>query len=106
MDEEDLYEVTIHGITIVDGKPNAIGFAVIAFFDCEVYGIRLNGCALTRTAKRGLSVCPPKLEGPDATRRSVRITSDLIRNAMLNSARKAYKALGGKEDEWEPRSAA
>lgn len=106
MDEEYLCDVTIHGITIVDGKPNANGFAILAFFDCETFGLRLNGCALMRTPKRGLSVSPPRLEGPEAARRSVRITSDLIRNAMLTSARKAYIALGGKEAEWEPHSAA
>jgi len=95
-------EVTIAGVNITKGRPNKGGSRIIAFFDCEAEGFQLNGCALVRTAKNGLTVWPPKIEGPEAVRRSIVIVDDMLRNAIMRAAREAYRAIGGTDAEWIP----
>ncbi|ALR22068.1 hypothetical protein [Sphingobium baderi] len=99
------HQVTITGLTRVRApKPNKGGSTVIAYFDCEANGFALAGCALARTIKNGLTVWPPKLEGPESARRSLTITEDSLRHAMMIQARETYRALGGTDAEWIGRS--
>lgn len=98
-----MIDVAITGVSLSRGGANRGGSRIIAFFDCEISGIQLLGCALVRTSKNGLAVWPPKLEGPEATRRAVTITDNLLRNAILQAARDAYRALGGTEAEYQRR---
>jgi hypothetical protein len=95
-------DVNICGITLANGKPNKAGHRIIAYFDCEYAGLRLNGCALLRTRSNGLTVYPPKMEGPEAVRRSVTILDSALRHRMMEAARTAYRAIGGIEAEWIP----
>lgn len=93
--------VTITGLNRVNSpKPNRGGSTVLAFFDCEANGLGLQGCALVRTPKHGLTVWPPKLDGPESARRAVNFTSDSLRHALMLNAREAYRALGGADAEW------
>ena len=94
--------VTITGLNIASGKPNKSGIRIIAYFDCRYAGLRLNGCALVRTRNNGLTVSPPRLEGPEASRRSVTILDSALRRQMMEAARTVYRALGGTEAEWVP----
>jgi hypothetical protein len=94
--------ITIVGITMAAGKPNRAGNRIIAFFDAELAGLRMNGCALVRTPRAGMTVTPPKMEGPEAARRSVIILDSALRHRLLEAAREAYRRLGGLEAEWEP----
>lgn len=94
--------VVITGLNIADGKPNKAGIRIIAYFDCTYAGLRLNGCALVRTRSNGLTVSPPRLEGPEAVRRSVTIRDSALRHQMMEAARTVYRALGGTEAEWTP----
>lgn len=94
-------EVEITGINIVPKpKPNAGGSIIIAWFSCLANGFGLEDCALVRTNKHGLTVWPPKLNGPDSHRRGVTIMDDSLRSAMMLKAREAYRVLGGSEAEW------
>lgn len=94
-------EVTITGLTrITDPKPNKGGSIVLAWFDCETSGFALQGCAFVRTARRGLTIWPPKIEGRDSARRAVSITDKSLRKAMVSQAQETYRALGGTDGEW------
>lgn len=96
-----MHEVNITGLNrITDPKPNKGGSTVLAFFDCETGGFSLHGCAFVRTARRGLSVWPPKVGGTDDSRRSVAITDEQLRKAMTRRAQETYRALGGTDGEW------
>lgn len=94
-------EVSITGLTrITDPKPNKGGSTVLAWFDCEANGIALHGCAFVRTARRGLTVWPPKIEGRDDSRRCVAIADETLRREMITRAQETYRALGGTDGEW------
>ncbi|MES2176019.1 MAG: hypothetical protein V4523_19045 [Pseudomonadota bacterium] len=94
-------DVTITGLNRVRmPKPNRGGSTVIAYFDCEANGLALHSCALVRTPKNGLTVWPPKIDGPEATRRSVTFTDRSLRHAVMLNARESYRALGGTDAEW------
>lgn len=96
-----MHDVTITGLTrVARPKPNKGGSTVIALFDFEVSGLALAGCALVRTPRNGLTVWPPKLEGPNGSRRSVSFSHDSLRHAVMLQAREAYRALGGDDAEW------
>lgn len=93
--------VTILGLSRVSNpKPNKGGSTVLAYFDCEANGLSLQGCALVRTAKNGLTAWPPKLEGPESLRRSVSFVDSSLRHTLMMQAREAYRALGGVDAEW------
>jgi hypothetical protein len=94
-------QVAITGLTRIDRpKPNQGGSSILAWFDCEVVGFALKGCALVRTAKNGLVAWPPKLDSPEGQRRSIAIKDDAIRHAMMINARAVYQALGGTDADW------
>lgn len=96
--------VTITGLTRVSNpKPNKGGSTVLAFFDCQSNGFMLQGCAFVRTPRHGLTVWPPKLDGPESARRSVTFADEHLRQAMIREAQAAYRALGGTDGEWMPR---
>jgi hypothetical protein len=97
----DMPQVAITGLIRIDKpRPNQGGSSVLAWFDCEVVGFALRGCALVRTTKNGLVAWPPKIEGPEGHRRSIAITDDSIRHAMMINARAVYQALGGTDADW------
>ena len=94
-------EITITGLTrIPDPKPNKGGSTVLAWFDCETSGFALQGCAFVRTARRGLTVWPPKIEGRESVRRAVSIADEALRKAIVRQAQETYRALGGADGEW------
>jgi hypothetical protein len=96
-------EVSITGLTrITDPKPNKGGSTVLAWFDCEANGIALHGCAFVRTARRGLTVWPPKIEGREDSRRCISIADEQLRKAMVDRAQETYRTLGGTDGEWMP----
>ena len=93
-------QVQITGLTRVGKpKPNRTGQTILAFFDCEMRGLEMIGCALVRTKSGGLVAWPPKLDDDDPRRR-VRITDDSLRHGMMLYAREAYRALGGTDAEY------
>lgn len=94
-------DVTIMGLNRVSNpKPNKGGSTVLAWFDCQVNGFLMQGCAFVRTARRGLTVWPPKIDGPESTRRSVTFADEKLRKEMVREAQSAYRALGGTDGEW------
>lgn len=96
-----MHEVSITGLNRVSlPKPNKGGNTILAFFDCQANGLALAGCAFVRTARQGLTVWPPKLEGTDAARRSVGITDEHLCKLMVRQAQEVYRALGGTDGEW------
>ena len=95
-------EVEITGLKRVSRpKPNKGGSIILAYFDCEVIGFALRGCALVRTSRNGLVAWPPNLQNADGMR-SIAIRDDSIRHAIMEAARTAYRALGGIDAEWMP----
>lgn len=97
--------VTITGLNRVSSpKANKGGSTVLAFFDCDANGFSLHGCALVRTPRHGLTVWPPKLDGPEGGRRFILFADDSLRHAVMLHAREAYRALGGTDAEWIGRS--
>lgn len=95
------YPVTITGLTrVARPKPNMGGSTVLAYFNCDVAGFRLKGCALVRTPKNGLVAWPPKVDTAEGGPRSIAITDDAIRHGMMLHAREAYRALGGTDAEY------
>src|SRR5690242_4245521 len=100
-----MMSVVITGLTF-NRRKGEIGereSLVLAYFDCETRGLRMNACALVRSTKGGFTVWPPKLEGREALRRSLVIIDDSLRHEMTEAARAAYRALGGTDAEWTPR---
>lgn len=98
-----MHEVTITGLArSAKATPNKAGYRILAFFDCEVEGFGLRGCAFVRTPRNGLTVWPPKLAGPNAERCGVEIKSEQLRKALVRFAQDAYRALGGTDGEWMP----
>lgn len=98
-------DVTITGLNrVTNRKPNKAGFALLSYFDCVARGIELRGCAFVRTPNNGLTVWPPKIETPDGLRRAVAIEDNSLRSAMTHAAQAAYRAMGGTDGEWIPRS--
>ena len=94
-------DVTIMGLNRVSNpRPNKGGSTVLAWFDCQVNGFLMQGCAFVRTARRGLTVWPPKIDGPESTRRSVTFADEKLRKEMVREAQSAYRALGGTDGEW------
>jgi hypothetical protein len=101
-------DIKITSIDIVNGRKNNLGCRPIAFFSCDVRGIRIKGCQLMRTEKDGLTVWLPTFYSDTASSRrephkSVTILEDTLRHAVMTAARDAYRALGGNEAEWVPR---
>jgi hypothetical protein len=96
-----MHNVEITGLSRVkEPKENKGGSTILAYFDCEVAGFRLAGCAFVRTTKNGLTIWMPKLDGPEAHRRSVAITDHSIHHAIMLEARETYRKLGGTDAEW------
>ncbi len=96
-----MHEVSITGLSrVAQPKPNKGGNIILAFFDCQANGLTLAGCAFVRTARQGLTVWPPKLEGADAARRSVGIADERLRKLMVRRAQEVYRALGGADGEF------
>jgi hypothetical protein len=71
------------------------GRRLVAMFDVEIAGIAIKGCALVRTEKGGVAINTPHV--PGARERGVWFTDALLHNAVIVSARKAYRALGGND---------
>lgn len=96
-------QVTVTGMNrVTRPKPNKGGSMVLGYFDCEANGIAINGMAFVRTSRNGLTVWPPKLEGPESARRSIVIACEPLRSVMVRQAQAAYRAMGGTDGEWIP----
>lgn len=78
------------------------GDILMAHFDCEAQGFAFSGCMLIKTARLGFTIRLPKLEDHRGVLRSVRITDASLRHQMMDAARRAYVAFGGKGGEWTP----
>lgn len=92
-------QVTITGLTrVAKPKRNRGGHTILAYFDCEMRGLELRGCALVRTKGGGLVAWPPNMIDDD-NRRSIRIVDDSLRHGMMMYSREAYRALGGTDAE-------
>jgi len=100
-------ELKITALEMIDGRTNQAGLTPVAFFSIDLRGIRIKGCQLMRTEKDGLTVWLPTFhaeKGTGGPHKSVTIIEDQLRHAVLTAARSAYRALGGTEAEWRPRS--
>lgn len=93
------HSIQIIGLSrVTQQKPNRGGAVILAFFDAEVNGFELRGCALTRTSGGGLVAWPPNLIDENA-QRCIRIANDSLRHSLMLEAREAYRALGGTDAE-------
>lgn len=73
---------------------------IVAHFDVEISGLRVQGCALIRTDKGGVAMSLPNVD-LDHVRRGLSFVDPLLQNACIAAAREAYKALGGTDlPEW------
>lgn len=96
-------DVTITGMNrVTSPKPNAAGRIILAYFDCTIPRFSMRGCAFIRTERGGLTVSMPKLNGPENDRRSVLLTCEHTRKAMVNACRVTYRALGGTDGDYVP----
>ena len=87
--------VTITGLNIVrDHKPNKSGSTILAYFDCVARGIALSGCGLLLRGKK-IEITPPRIVGPESTRRYVEIIDPALRKEILSRVTLAVKGLGG-----------
>jgi len=87
--------VTITGLNIVrDHKQNRSGSSILAYFDCIARGVALSGCALLLRGKK-LEISPPRIVGPESTRRYVEIVDSELRKEILSRVTLAVKGLGG-----------
>jgi hypothetical protein len=83
----------ISGLTFNQGTPRRDGSRVLCYFDAEIAGLRLHGCALAVSPRNGLVVWGPRSEiGP---RRGVSIIDDGLRSRFMDAACEAFRALGG-----------
>ena len=88
-------DVVITGLTLAAVKKAHHNKNVLAFFDCQVGGFDFRGCALIKGGKFGMTMWPPRMDGPDGQRRGVHITDVILRDTITRKAAEAYKALGG-----------
>ena len=94
-------DFTITSITRVHSpKPNRVGHTILAWFDVAFPGCTLRGCAFVRAARGGLNVWAPKIEEDRNVRRSITITDEHLRKAMVKAAQVAYRAVGGTDGEF------
>ena len=100
---ENAAPVKITGMNLVsDPKLWDNGDKLLAHFDCEARGFAMSGCLLIKTARRGFIAQLPRAENHRGERRAVRITESQLQHQMMDAARRAYVAFGGKEGEWTP----
>jgi hypothetical protein len=88
---------TIVGISLLAKEPWKNGDRLLACFDCEVRGFRLNGCLLIRTARGALLAQAPRGDNGRDGLRAIHIVDDALRSEMCAAAHGAYLALGGAE---------
>jgi hypothetical protein len=93
--------VKITAFEIVDGgRTNRLGLAPIAFFSCDLRGIRIKGCQLMRSETGTLTVWLPTFQAEKGTggpHKSVAIIEASLQGNVRAAAVEAYRALGGSE---------
>jgi hypothetical protein len=94
--------IKITGINIQDKGPYPSGDRLLAFFDCEYAGLRFFGCNFIKTAKGGFLAQLPKAGEGKNRKRVAHFADDSIRHALMDAARRAYIAFGGKNGDWGP----
>jgi hypothetical protein len=60
----------------------------------------ISAAANREQANIAYTIYPPKMDGPEALRRSVTILDSALRHRMMEAARTAYRAIGGTEAVW------
>jgi hypothetical protein len=97
--------IKITSLTIRDFEPGDNGARVLAHFDTELLdgALAVRGCSFVKTPKAGFTVWPPRAEA-NPVKSSVQIKGSALQAAMMAAARDAYRAMGGTEAEWSPRS--
>lgn len=97
--------ITITGLDRVrDPKPSQNGHSILAYFSADVGVFSIKGCCLVRTARQGIAAWLPRLDDPKGhSRRSITLTDEPTRNALLKAAREMYIRMGGTEAEWRSR---
>lgn len=96
-------DIRITGLMFAD-RTFDDGSRLIALFDCDLGPIKLRGCSLVKTAKKGFVAQAPRGENArDPGKRAITIADDSLRNSMMQAARKMYIAMGGKNGEWTKR---
>lgn len=96
-------DIAITGMNIARNAtawPN--GSKLIAHFDLEARGFAFNGCLLIKTTKLGFTIRLPKTEDHRGAFRTVGVIDASLQHQIMDAARKAYIALGGKGGEWTP----
>ena len=96
--------IKITSVSIVDRDFADGGKRLLAYFTVDIGGLRIRGCQLMKTAKRGITFYPPRIEGPAGGLRSVEIADDSLHHKIMTAALDAYRLLGGAYGEWEPRA--
>jgi hypothetical protein len=103
MSENTSHDISITALSILREPTEANnGSTILAYFDCGLTGVHLIGCALARTKNRGLVAYGPVMSAKGQRRASVAFTDDSLRHAVMTAARDVYRAMGGKNAEWEP----
>ncbi|MEO6153409.1 MAG: hypothetical protein ABIT09_06685 [Croceibacterium sp.] len=98
-------QVTITGLDRVrEPTPTLNGHLILAYFTADVGVFSIKGLALVRTAKGGLAAWLPSLTDSKAkTNRSITLTDEPTRSALLQAALKMYRMMGGTDAEYQPR---
>lgn len=91
------------GITRVSGAtPNKKRHTILAFFDLQLPGVLLKGCALVRYKNGNVVSWPPKIEDRPHPKRRVLFTDEAMARAITDKAVTAFYAMGGTDDELHP----
>jgi hypothetical protein len=89
--------IKIIGLVLADRGPWDNGDKPLAWFDCEVSGLRLNGCTLIRAARGFLIAQPPKADCQRQGARAVQIVDPELRSYLADAAYKVFQSFGGAE---------
>jgi hypothetical protein len=88
--------VRITGATLVKDAAPRRGRLLVGYFDCELPGIEMKGCALFLLSNGHSFVRPPCIPGPGRNLRAVTVTDPDLRAAMREAATAALRALGAR----------
>jgi hypothetical protein len=89
--------IKIVSLTLTESKAWDNGDRLLAHFDCELRGFRLNGCILIRASRGGLLAQAPKGDSQRVGVRAIQIIDHSLRASIADAAHRAYLALGGVE---------
>lgn len=99
-------EIRIIGLNIIfNPKVWNSGDKLLAHFDCEVRGFRMERCLLIKGGSGAIIAMLPRNENEQGAKRAIRIIDGELSRSLADAAHKVYLEFGGTEISSHPRQA-